>query len=148
MVDFKSPDVYKRFRNKKPEGKAQILKHQFEKLKIMFEVAYLADDFDKLKMYALNSEQLLTLLKSQNFARVAHKEKVVDALKGIQKSREIKIFKERPEIMEAVRSLTLDHKVLASFDRLSYVSSLIHCVARMKIDDEQIWASLASFIIL
>ena len=33
-------------------------------------------------------------------------------------------------------------------EKLSYVSSLVHCVARMKIDSERVWASLASFVVL
>lgn len=79
----------------------------------MFDVAYSPEDFDQLKMYALNAEQLLTLLKSENFCENARKEKVIDALKGIQKSQEIKIYKERAEIMNVVKDLGLDHKALA-----------------------------------
>lgn len=146
-VDFTSPSNYQRFRNKKPEGKQQITKHQFEKLKIMFDVAYTPDDFDALKTYSLNSEQLLTLLKSENFGSNASKEKVIDVLKALQKSREIRIFKERAEVMSSVRALALDHRLLATLDKLSYVSSFVHCVSRMKIDDEQVWSSLASFIV-
>jgi hypothetical protein len=55
-VDFNAPEIYKKFRNKRPSGKSQILKHQFEKLKIMFDLAYQPEDFDALKMYALNSD--------------------------------------------------------------------------------------------
>lgn len=87
-------------------------------------------------MFALNSEQLLTLLRSENFTRNARKEKVIEALKGLQKSREINIYQDRDEIMKVVLELTLDHKLLASLEKLSYVSSLVHCVARMKIDEE------------
>jgi hypothetical protein len=38
-----------------------------EKLRVMFDVAYSSKDFKDLKMYKLNSDQLLTLLKSNNF---------------------------------------------------------------------------------
>jgi hypothetical protein len=114
----------------------------------MFDVAYTQTDFEQLKMYHLNSEQLLTLLKSTNFCTNARKERVIDALKGVQKSREISIFKERAEIMVSVKQLALDHKTLAGLEKLSYASSFIHCVARMKIDDEQVWASLASFVVM
>lgn len=114
----------------------------------MFDVAYKPTDFDALKMYALNSDQLLTLLKSTNFCNNASKEKVIDTLKAIQKSQEVRIYKERAEIMSVVEQLALDHKLLASLEKLSYVSSFIHCVSRMKIDDEQVWTSLASFIVL
>lgn len=102
----------------------------------MFDVAYQPYDFDKLKMFNLNSEQLLTLLNSENFCTRADKHKLVEALKGVQKSREIKIFKERPEVMKAVRILALDHRLLDSFEKTSYVTSLIHATSRMKIDDE------------
>lgn len=124
------------------------MKHQFEKMKIMFDMTYTPQDFDALKMFALNSEQLLTLLRSENFTRNARKEKVIEALKGLQKSREINVYQDRDEIMKVVLDLTLDHRLLASLEKLSYVSSLVHCVARMKIDDEQVWASLASFVVL
>ena len=50
--------------------------------------------------------------------------------------------------MDAVRSLALDHRILSGFGKLSYVTSLIHATSRMKIDDEQIWTSFASFIAL
>ena len=66
-----------------------------------------------LNMWALNSDQLLTLLRSENFRKNAKKEKVIEALKGVQKSREIKIFKERAEIMSVVNDLALDHRTLA-----------------------------------
>lgn len=112
-VDFSAPEIYKKFRNKRPSGKSQILKHQFEKLKIMFDLAYKSQDFEELKMWALNSDQLLTLLRSENFTKNAKKEKVIEALKGVQKSREIKIFKERAEIMSVVNDLALDHRTLA-----------------------------------
>jgi len=98
-------------------------------------------------MWALNSDQLLTLIRSENFTKNAKKEKVIEALKGLQKSREIKIFKERSEIMSVINDLALDHRTLAQLDKLSYVSSLVHCIARMKIDFEEIWGSLASFVV-
>jgi hypothetical protein len=75
------------------------------------------------------------LLKSENFTKNARKEKVIEALKGVQKSREVKIFKERAEIMSVLFDLALNHRILAQLEKLSYVSSLVHCVARMKIDD-------------
>lgn len=43
-------------------------------------------------MYKLNSDQLLTLLKSNNFLVNADSERLVDCLKGLQKGRELKLY--------------------------------------------------------
>lgn len=48
--------------------------------------------------------------------------------------------------MDAVRYLTLDHKILARMSRQSYVTSLVHAISRMRIDDEQVWASLGAYL--
>lgn len=55
------------------------------------------------------------------------------------------MYKERPEIMEIVRSIALDHVVL---DQLSpsYVSSFTHVCANMKIEDDKVWFSIVEFI--
>ena len=62
-------------------------------------------------MYKLNSDQLISFLKSNNFIENADSERIVDCLKGIQKAREIKLFKERSEIMIAVSRFS-DHQIL------------------------------------
>jgi len=54
-----------------------------DKLRIMFDVTYTKQDFDDLKMYKLNSDRLLTLLKSSNFLKIADKTRIVDCLKGL-----------------------------------------------------------------
>lgn len=42
-----------------------------DKLRIMFDVRYNSQDFDKLKMYNLNPDQLFALLQSTNFVENA-----------------------------------------------------------------------------
>ena len=80
----------------------------------MFDLTYQRKDFHQLKMYQLNSEQLFTLLKSKKFLKVAPAEKIIEALKHVQKDRRVKLYKERPEVMGAVNSFALDHGRLAS----------------------------------
>ena len=95
-------------------------------------------------MYHLNSDQLLALMNSKNFIRNAKPTRIVDCLKGLQKGREIKIFKDRPEIISAIQFLT-DDKMLLNLPE-SYVTSLAHAVSKMKIDDEVIWFKLAAHL--
>ena len=71
---------------------------------------------------------------------------MIESLKHVQKAREVKLYKQRPEVMEAVRSIALNHGVMASIKKQSYVTSFVHAVSRMKIDDEEIWSSLASYM--
>ncbi len=67
FVDFSKQQYYEMLEIKRPDSKKQVYEQMLDKLRIMFEVAYTPQDFDKLKMYSLNSDQLLVLLKSQNF---------------------------------------------------------------------------------
>ena len=48
--------------------------------------------------------------------------------------------------MNAVRDLAMDHSRLSSLKQ-SYVTSFVNAVARMGIDDEEIWASLATYLV-
>ena len=57
----------------------------------------------------------------------------------------MKLFN-RKEITNAIRHLALDHSSLASMQPQSYVVSLIHATAKMKIEDPVIWQSLASYV--
>ena len=75
-------------------------------------------------------------MKSQKFLRVAPSEKVIEALKHVQKDRRVKLYKERPEVMKVVEALALNHELLRSMKKQSYVTSFIHTVSRMRIDDE------------
>ena len=62
----------------------------------MFKVAYTTEDFQKLKMYRLNPEQLLALMKAgSDFLEKAPPEKVIECLKHFQKSRGIKVYQGR-----------------------------------------------------
>ena len=45
-----------------------------------------------------------------------------------------------------MKMLALDHSRLASLPSLTYVSSFVHCVSKMRIEDEAVWASLASYL--
>lgn len=65
----------------------------------------------------------------------------------MQKDRNVKLYKERKEVMDAIRSIALDHSVMASIKKQSYVTSFIHAVGRMQIDDEEIWGSLAAYMV-
>jgi len=113
----------------------------------MFKVAYTTEDFQKLKMYRLNPEQLLALMKAgSDFLEKAPPEKVIECLKHFQKSRGIKVYKGREEVMQTVRYLTLNHHILARLSRQSYVTSLVHAISRMRIDDEQVWASIGAYL--
>ena len=79
--------------------------------------------------------------------QVAPKEKIIECLKHVQKDRKVKLYKERPEVMDAVKSIALDHKVMSRIKRQSYITSFIHAVSRMKIDDEEIWSSLGAYML-
>jgi hypothetical protein len=76
---------------------------------------------------------------------VAPLTKVIESLKVIQRSRELNLLK-RPEILAAVRHVSTDLGQLASLRPQTYVTSLIHSVAKMRIDDAEIWNSLASYV--
>ena len=100
---------------KRPEGKKGVYKFQLEKLRIMLHF-YSQDDFDEIKFFRLNADQILQFLDCENFIgpnSVARKEKVIEAIKFLQKSRELNLYK-RPEIINAVRQVCLDHSGLAS----------------------------------
>ena len=112
----------------------------------MFDLTYVREDFHQLKLYSMNSEQLFTLLQSKNFLETAPKEKVIECLKHVQKDRKVKLYKERAEVMEAVKSIALNHKMMARIKKQSYVTSFVHAVSRMRIDDEEVWGSLAAYL--
>ena len=48
--------------------------------------------------------------------------------------------------MNTVREMALDHTRLSTL-KTTYVTSFVNAVARMGIDDEEVWASLASYLI-
>ena len=113
----------------------------------MFEVAYRTEDFQQLRMFNLNSDQLLVLLRSTNFVHgEAPPEKIVECLEFLRKSKSIRLYKERDEIINVVRDFALDHARLNSL-RQSYVTSFVNVVSRMNIDDEEVWASLAAYLV-
>lgn len=75
---------------------------------------YDRNDFDQVKFYNLNIDQKLAFLENQYFTGgVARKEKVIEALTQVSKSRDIKLFQERTEILTAVKSLALNHDQLS-----------------------------------
>ena len=83
LVDFSAPEVYKMFRGpKRPDGKKQVYRYQLEKLRIMLHF-YTPEDFDQIKFFRLNSDQILQFLDCPNFTQNANKTKVVEALKFI-----------------------------------------------------------------
>ena len=54
QVDFKSPDILKLMKVKKVETKKDAYLYALDKLRIMFDVAYTRDAFQRIKMYNLN----------------------------------------------------------------------------------------------
>ena len=74
-------------------------------------------------------------MKSKNFTSGrAPTEKIVECLESLRKSKSIKLYKEREEVMNVVKDLALDHPRLAQM-KSSYVTSLVNAVARMGIED-------------
>ena len=65
-------------------------------------------------MYNLNPDQLLCLLQSTNFTDgAAPTEKIVECLEHLRKSKSIRLYKEREEIISTVKTLALDHPRLS-----------------------------------
>lgn len=62
LVDFSKQKYYEMQNIKNPDGKRQVYDQLLDKLRIMFDVAYTIEDFNELKMYGLNTDQLLALL--------------------------------------------------------------------------------------
>ena len=86
-----------------------------EKLRIML-YFYTAEDFSKVVFHKLNSDQIIQFLKCTHFVgekSIADSVKVIQALKQIQKSRELNLFS-RPEITSAVKCLVLDRSKLTN----------------------------------
>ena len=49
-------------------------------------------------------------------------------------------------MINTVRDLALDHSRLSTM-QTSYVTSFVNAIARMEIDDEEVWASLAAYLV-
>ena len=91
----------------------EVYLHQLDKLQVLISL-YDRNDFDQVKFYNLNIDQILAFLENQSFlSGVARKEKVIEALTQVAKSRDIKLFEERTEILTAVKSLALNHDQLS-----------------------------------
>lgn len=118
-----------------------------EKLRIMLHF-YDHNDFQRVKFFRLNSDQILQFLACPKFVgpgAVAPQTKVIESLKMVQKARELNLFK-RPEILAAVKHMATDLTQLAQLQPQTYVTSLIHSTAKMQIDDAEVWNSLASYV--
>jgi len=57
-----------------------------------------------------------------------------------------KVYKEREEIVQAIKGMALNHEILANELSPSYVSSLCNITASMKIEDPEICFSLVAYI--
>ena len=124
----------------------------------MFEF-YSKEQFDALKMYNLNADQIVQLINCSAFVPlyeganvkgirpepVARKEKVIEALNFLMKSRKFRQFDKRQDVVNAIRYIALDHSILANLKQQSYVTTLIHTMAKMRMKDAQSWLSLASY---
>eukprot|EP00347_Sterkiella_histriomuscorum_P005962 403354597 len=145
-IDFRSPEVYKMFRVKKPKEKKEIFNYQMDKLNVLIHF-YTKEDFDNVKFFKLNADQILVFLGNPNFTHgLCKKEKVVEALHFLHKLRQLKLFQERPEVKQLIKDYALDHELLRSFKPQSYVTSFVYSVMKMKFEDPQVWSSLASYI--
>ena len=146
-VNFQDPELYKLFKVKRPTTKKEVYLHQLDKLQVLISL-YDRNDFDQVKFYNLNIDQKLAFLENESFlGGMARKEKVIEALTQVAKSRDIKLFEERTEILTAVKSLALNHDQLSSLSPQSYVTSLIHSSMKMRIESQEVWASLASYVL-
>jgi hypothetical protein len=56
LVNFQTKENYLKLQTKKPDGKRQVYEQMFQKLTIMFDVAYTVRDFLQLRMFNLNSD--------------------------------------------------------------------------------------------
>ena len=63
----------------------------------------------------------------------------------IQRKREL-TYTKRPEIINSIRSLAIDHAALSSLEKQSYVASFIYSTMKLKVDDQAIWMSLAQYV--
>ena len=54
-------------------------------------------------------------------------------------------FRKQKDIMNIVRELAMDHQRLQSLKK-AYLTSFINIVARMKIDDSDVWSSLTAYL--
>lgn len=91
-IDFKSPEVYKLFKIKKPKEKKEIYKYQMDKLNVLINF-YNSQDFEAVKFYKLNSDQILVFLGNSNFTNgLCRKEKVIEALHFLHKLRQLKLY--------------------------------------------------------
>lgn len=48
--------------------------------------------------------------------------------------------------MKAVRSLALNHETMSSLQPNSFVTTFIYAIMKMKIEDPEVWTSLAGFV--
>ena len=62
QVDFRSTEILALMRVKHVETKKDAFLFALDKLRVMFETSYNTYDFQQLKMYGLNPDQLLVLL--------------------------------------------------------------------------------------
>ena len=143
-IDFNSPAYYSKFKIKNAETKEQLFKQTATKLQILLET-YSKDDFDRVKFYRLNADQILVFLTSPNFINNSRLEKVVEALQHLRKCRQLTYYN-RPEVMNVVKSICTNHKYLSSMEP-SYVASLAYTTMQMGVKDEEIWFSLADFLL-
>ena len=108
---------------------------------------YTREDFDRVSFHKLNSDQNLAFLQNLNFvAGAASKEKVIQCLYELsRRKKDIKIF-ERPEIISTIKSIALNPRILNELQPRSYVATFLGAAAAMKIDDHEIWSSLAAYV--
>jgi hypothetical protein len=142
-INFDSPEHYKKFKIKNVRTNTELFQQTSTKLQILLET-YSVQEFNKVKFYKLNADQILVFLTSPNFVNNAKGEKLVEALQHLYKTRQIKLYS-RPEIMNVVRDLCLSQEYLEQIEP-SYVAALAYTLMKMKIKDEDIWFGLAEYL--
>lgn len=83
-------------------------------------------------------------MTSPNFVSNAPMKKVIESLIHLQKSRNLSLFT-RPEVMDILKPIATNHAYLSEASP-SYVSSLAYTTMKMDIRDEEIWFSLADYL--
>ena len=137
-IDFTHPEIYQQLTYKNPRDKKEVYFAQKEKMEFLLKT-YDRSDFQKIRMYDLNSVQLQLLLESPSFVKgVASEEKVVQAVHFLSKQREVKFH--NPKMLRNVVSQLIEGKEPRILQAsLSYFTTLIHSLNKIKFTDKVMW---------
>ena len=88
---------------------------------------------------------MLAFLANPNFMK-ARKEKVVECLHSLARNRDLKLYEQRPELKQVVRTMALDHALLKSLQPQTYVTTFLYSLMKMKVEEPEVWHSLAGYV--